>query len=79
MVFTARPSERIAELARLIVDERMKELPSDSAAQLIIKVTGTGIADVAAGILAKPETWITAMVAFLEEQYNAQDSTGSRP
>ncbi len=63
------PSERIAELARQVVDRRMEQdSPKDAkTAEFMMKLMGIGKADVAEKMLTEPMTWVVAICAYLEE------------
>lgn len=68
------PMDRIGELARAVVDERINTATSKlnsgdhSTAEFLMKITGTSKADMAEVMLKDPMTWITAIVAYLNER-----------
>jgi hypothetical protein len=68
---TKKPSERIAELQRLIVDE-LGRLDADDPARettdFLMKISGTTLADLAEHRLKSPATLIAAVIAYLDER-----------
>ncbi len=64
-------ADRIAELARAIVGERMrqaKESPDWAATQFLGKLMGANDVDLAEAMLKEPVTLIAAIILYLEEK-----------
>jgi hypothetical protein len=72
---TTTPGERISELARLLVDERMAQARATESAverqgmELLAKIAGLDMSEAAQAerLLKEPVIWIGAIIAYLEE------------
>lgn len=58
---------RIQELARVVVDEQMKQAKNEPGHAMLCKLMGASDADVAESMLKQPEVQIAAIMAYLEE------------
>jgi hypothetical protein len=72
---TTTPGERISELARLLVDERMAQARATESAverqgmEFLAKIAGLDMSEAAQAerLLKEPVIWIAAIIAYLEE------------
>lgn len=62
-----KPSERIAELRLILIDEIMKEKPSDAEA-FLRAVTGRTEADIKDTLMHDSDVKIAAIIVYLDEQ-----------
>lgn len=70
--------ERIGKLANEVVDRKLEVAEQSStpeertAADFLMKVTGMKQEDIRSSILKDPMTWVTAIMAYLEEKDREQ-------